>query len=114
MICEDDLVRNDLNENDRKKTGLTASEERVNVNHRWLGTSVVRVRIRAGGLVLLGAGCAVLGWGSRSRQTAAKAALPMSRVAIGEKQATMPSLLATAQSLPGEAAGIQPRTRSLF
>ena len=43
----------------------------MNVNRRWLGTSVVRVRILAAGLVMLGAGCAVLGWGSRSRQAAA-------------------------------------------
>jgi len=60
-----------LNKIDRKNTGWTASEERVNVDRRWLGTSVVRVRILAAGLVMLGAGCAVLGWGSRSRQTAA-------------------------------------------
>jgi hypothetical protein len=32
----------------------------------------------------------------------------------GEKLTTMPSLLATAQSLPGEAGGMQPRARSLF
>ena len=64
----------DLSENDRKNTGLTASEERVNVDRRWLGTSVVRIRVLAAGLVLLGAGCAVLGWGSRSRQTAANLA----------------------------------------
>ncbi len=86
------------------------------MNRRWLGTSVVRVRILAAGLILLAAGCAVLGWGSRSRQTAAKGAaqLPASRMASGERQATVPSLLATAQTLPGEAVGIQPRARSIF
>jgi uncharacterized repeat protein (TIGR01451 family) len=53
---------------------MNASEERVNLDRRWLGTSVVRVRVLAAGLVLLAAGCMVLGWGSRSRQTAANRA----------------------------------------
>jgi len=48
---------------------LIASEERVNVDRRWWGTSVVRVRILVAGLVLLGAGCAVLGWGTRFGKT---------------------------------------------
>ena len=52
----------------------------MNVDRRWLGTSVVRVRVLAAGLVLLGAGCAVLGWGSRSRQTAANAAAQSSAI----------------------------------
>ena len=37
----------------------------MNVDRRWWGTSVVGVRILVAGLVLLGAGCAVLGWGTR-------------------------------------------------
>src|SRR5271166_2615248 len=85
-----------LNKIDRKNTGWTASEERVNVDRRWLGTSVVRVRILAAGLVMLGAGCAVLGWGSRSRQTAANAAAHLSEIemAASESQAApIPGLI---------------------
>ncbi len=41
----------------------------MNVDRRWWGTSVVRVRILVAGLVLLGAGCAVLGWGTRFGKT---------------------------------------------
>ncbi len=37
----------------------------MNVDRRWWGTSVVKVRILVAGLVLLGTGCAVLGWGTR-------------------------------------------------
>jgi hypothetical protein len=37
----------------------------VNVDRRWWGTSVVKVRILVAGLLLLGTGCAVLGWGTR-------------------------------------------------
>ena len=37
----------------------------MSVDRRWKGTSAVRIRILAAGIVLLGAGCAVLGWGSR-------------------------------------------------
>ena len=37
----------------------------MNVDRCWWGTSVVRVRILLSGLLLLGAGCAVLGWGTR-------------------------------------------------
>jgi uncharacterized protein DUF11/beta-propeller repeat-containing protein len=37
----------------------------VNVDRRWWVTSVVKVRILVAGLVLLGTGCAVLGWGTR-------------------------------------------------
>jgi len=51
------------------RTELIASEERVNVDRRWWGTSVIRVRILVAGLVLLGAGCAVLGWGTRFGKT---------------------------------------------
>jgi len=37
----------------------------VNVDRRWWVTSVVKVRILVAGLVLVGTGCAVLGWGTR-------------------------------------------------
>jgi hypothetical protein len=76
----------------------------VNVERRWLGTSVVRVRILAAGLVLLTAGCAFLGWGSRSRQTAANAAGHTAAIATpahDAQAAILPGLLATAQSSPG-------------
>ncbi len=92
----------------------------MNVNHRWLGTSVVRVRILAAGLVLLGAGCAVLGWGSRSGQSATHAALPLPTAQLETSQletASAPALPgpATAQGLPLEArADVQSRARSLF
>jgi uncharacterized repeat protein (TIGR01451 family) len=46
----------------------------VNVDRRWLGTSVARIRVLAAGLVLLGAGYAVLGWSAHSRQSAANLA----------------------------------------
>jgi uncharacterized repeat protein (TIGR01451 family) len=85
----------------------------VNVDRRWLGTSVVRVRVLAAGLVLLGAGCAVLVWGSRSRQTAANAA---AHSPVIEAQATgLASLIAPLQSLPeGAGRDAQSRARSLF
>jgi hypothetical protein len=44
----------------------------VNVDRRWWATSVVRVRVLAGVLMVVGAGCAVLGWGSRSGHTASR------------------------------------------
>lgn len=46
----------------------------MNVDRRWLGTSVVRVRVLAAALVVLAAGCMLLGWGSRSRHMTANAA----------------------------------------
>jgi uncharacterized repeat protein (TIGR01451 family) len=85
----------------------------VNVDRRWLGTSVVGVRVLAAGLVLLGAGCAVLGWGSRSGQTAANAAAQIP--AIAEQARVVPSLMASAEGLPSQASGeVQSRGRSLF
>ena len=83
----------------------------MNVDRRWLGTSVVRVRVLAAGVVMLAAGCAVLGWGSRSRQTAANAAAHLTAI---EEQATgLPSLLA--QSSPSPANGeVAARAHSLF
>ena len=71
----------------------------MNVERRWLGTSAVRVRVLAAGLVLLGAGCAVLGWGSRSRQTAANAAAEFPTT---EERTTL-GLMKTAQALPTDA-----------
>jgi hypothetical protein len=114
-----------------KHIGLTASEERVNLNHRWLGTSVVGVRVLAAGLVLLAAGCAVLGWGSRSRQTAPNAAAHLPGFAIaanGIASNLVPSNLVPANDgqgtvvsglvAPGVASrstqGVQSRARSLF
>ncbi len=70
----------------------------MNVDRRWLGTSTVRVRVLAAGLVLLAAGCAFLGWGSRSRQTAANAAVHFPAI--------------EAQAVPGGEA--QAQARSLF
>ncbi len=46
----------------------------MNVDRSWWETSVVRGRALTAGLVLLAAGCAVLGWGSRSRHMVANAA----------------------------------------
>jgi uncharacterized repeat protein (TIGR01451 family) len=103
--------------------GLTALEERVNVERRWLGTSVVRVRILAAGLVLLTAGCAFLGWGSRSRQTAANAAahlaatrIPESRIPDNDaRAAAVPGLLATALNSPAQADGdVKSQARSVL
>src|SRR5207344_964748 len=59
LVCQNDLDESDLS----ARTDLIASEERVNVDRRWWVTSVVKVRILVAGLVLLGTGCAVLGWG---------------------------------------------------
>ena len=41
----------------------------MNADRRWWGTSVVEVRILVAGLVLLGIGCAVLGWRTRFGKT---------------------------------------------
>ena len=99
----------------------------MNVDRRWLGSSVGRIRVLAAGLVLLGAGCAVLGWNAQSRQTAAslaaqlraaeEPALPSSAIADSalQGQAAMPGFLTRAQGLPGEVSGgAQSRARSLF
>lgn len=82
----------------------------MSVDRRWFGTSVGRVRILASGLVLLGAGWAVLGWGSRSRQSAANAAAQFP--AIQEttvqqaEQAMIPDLLGAAPGLSGNITGL--------
>ena len=74
---------------------------------------MVRVRVLAAGLVLLGAGCAVLGWGFRSRQTAANAAAHLP--AIEARATAIPSLLATSDAESLGAGGVaQKRARALF
>lgn len=42
----------------------------MKVNCRWSGTNLLRVRVLGAGVVLLAAGCSVLLWGSRPRQSA--------------------------------------------
>ena len=99
----------------------------MNVDRRWLGSSVGRIRVLAAGLVLLGAGCAVLGWNAHSRQTAANLAGQLRATqepAIASStiedsaiqgQATMPGFLTRAQGLPDEVSGgAQSGARSLF
>ena len=56
----------------------TASEERVNVDRCWWGTTALRGRILAASLALMAVGCAVLGLASRSGHpaTAHAAGLP--------------------------------------
>src|SRR5580693_4896688 len=92
------------------------------VDRRWLGTSVVRVRVLAAGLVVLAAGCAVLGWGSRSHQTAANVmanatAHPVAMgIPVTGTGATVPAIpLLAPQGLPGTgSAEMKSRARSLF
>ena len=66
----------------------------MNVDRRWSGASVVRVRVLVAGLALLAAGGMVLGWGSRSRHVAANAAAKNSSAQISPAQpsSTQPSL----------------------
>jgi len=62
---------------------------------------VVRIRILAAGLLLLGAGCAFLGWGSRSYQTVGQSAVAPSKVGqigAGLAQTENPALAAGAAS----------------
>jgi uncharacterized repeat protein (TIGR01451 family) len=101
-----DLSENDLSE-ESSKTSLTVSEDRVNVDRCWLGTSVGRIRVLAAGLVLLGAGCAVLGWGAGSRQTAANVAaqFPAIQESAIREQAIVPDRLGRAPSPAGDVEG---------
>jgi uncharacterized repeat protein (TIGR01451 family) len=92
------------------------------VDRRWLGTSVVRVRVLVAGLVVLAAGCAVLGWGSRSRQTAANVSTNVTAhvAAMGTSApeaaaTTRPTPPPTASRLPrNDGAQLKSRARSLF
>ncbi len=84
----------------------------MNVDRRWLRTSVVQVRVLGAGLVLLAAGCAVLGWGFRTGHSAANAAAPLPAI---QEQAAIPSIVAAAQSVPRPASSeARSRARSLF
>ena len=90
----------------------------MNVNHlvgwerRWFGTSVVRVRVLAAGLVLLAVGFAVLGSVSRSGQTTAHAAARFSGAGIAAN--SIPSLIPSAAALPPFTGVAMPQARSLF
>ncbi len=81
----------------------------MNVDRRWWATSVVRGRVLAAGLVLLGTGCAILGLGSRSLYSVANAGtvhgfgVPL---AIAPTPAAMPGL--------AETRATEARARSLF
>lgn len=89
-----------------RETDRIASEERVNVDRRWWGASVVRGRILAVGLALLGAGCAVLGWSSRPSRSvpvSAAAAAPFGILPASSTEATAPA-----------AQDVQLRAKSLF
>jgi uncharacterized repeat protein (TIGR01451 family) len=81
----------------------------VNVDCRGWGRSVVRARILAAGLALLGAGCAVLGLASHSRHVAVKAALPSNPDVRAISQDTVPP-----RDAPRANAEIQARARSIF
>ena len=93
----------------------------MNVDRRWLRASVGRVRVLAAGSVLLAAGCAVLGWGTHSRQTTAKVAVES--LAIQDSviqdsattQSPTSSLLQTTQGSPvGANHQVQERARALL
>jgi len=81
----------------------------VNVDRRWWETSVVRGRVLAAGVVLLGAGCAVLALGSHLRSVVVKAAsAPSARVAE-----TVPGFLA--QGTPSRESKVDPgQAHALF
>ncbi len=82
----------------------------MNEDCRWLGTPVVRIRILAGLLILLAAGCLVLGRSSRSGQVAATVAdqVPAFRLA-------QPEIVPANSVSPIEAkARLQSHARSLF
>src|SRR5579859_6366467 len=89
-----------------RESDRTASEERVNVDRRWWGASLVRGRILAAGLALLGAGCAVLGWNSRLQRS-----IPATP-AIAGRFAVAPTSLADAS--PRDADDAQLRANSLL
>src|SRR6266851_4259707 len=70
------------------------SEERVKVNCRWSGTNLQRVRVLGAGVVLLAAGCSVLLWGSRPRQSAQN--VPPAISGLGTEVSPINSLVASA------------------
>jgi uncharacterized repeat protein (TIGR01451 family) len=70
---------------------------------------MVRARILAAGLALLGAGCAVLGLASHSRHVAVKAALPPNSAVA----ATSPDTVPLRDARPGNPE-LQARARSIF
>lgn len=94
----------------------------MNVDRRWLKASVGRIQVLAAGLVLLAAGCIVLGGGTHSLQNTANVAissLAIQPAAISqtvlEDEAAMPSFLQTAQSSPvGANPQMQERARALL
>ena len=83
----------------------------MNVDRRWWATSVVRVRILAAGLALLGAGCAVLGWVSRSHRPEMQAANVSPLVMTAGQLERGSSPLASTDASAGE---LQAKARSLF
>ncbi len=92
----------------------------MNVDRRWLRASVGRVRILAAGLLLLAAGCAVLGWATHARQTTADAAVDslaiQDSVVQGSAmpQATLNLLQTTQDSPVGANRQAQERARALL
>ena len=88
----------------------------MNVERRWLGTSVGQIRVLAAGLVLLAAGCAVLGWGTRSRPTATNAAAhsPAIQGQVIQEQAILPDVLGRTQGPVGDVGELKSRAVSLF
>jgi uncharacterized repeat protein (TIGR01451 family) len=85
----------------------------VNVDRRWLGTSVVRVRVLAAAMVMLAAGCMVLGWGSRSRHLAANAAAGLSS-SPALLQSSVQDLSLSTPSAPALSPSVQSQARSLL
>ena len=110
--------QSELEGNGLSEIDLNASEERVNVDRRWLGTSVVRVRVLAAALVLLAAGCMVLGWGSRSRHMTANAAADPASIQTSIQasiQSPILNLGTPTQATPAETGRTaQSQARSLF
>jgi len=101
----------------------------VNVDRRWWGTSVVRVRVLVAGLALLAAGGMVLGWGSRSRHIAANAAADTSSIhasstpsavqgslqnAATPTLATIPGFLTPGAGVPSASSAAKVQARALL
>ncbi len=86
----------------------------MNVDRRWLGTSVVRVRSLAAVLALLVAGCMVLGWGSRSRQMTAGASTDLSSIPASTSNRASLGSLTPALDPAAETLKLQSRAHALF